>query len=67
MRYLPKNSYDGSGDGTVPHHSGEIPIAHLQARLRLPIEHEPAYKSKAAQEFTLRAIINIMQQVPVDE
>ncbi|WP_392560235.1 lipase family alpha/beta hydrolase [Orbus mooreae] len=58
---------DGNGDGTVPRCSGEIPMDYLMARLRLPIGHEPAYKSEVSQEFTLRAIVNILQQVMVND
>ena len=58
---------DGDGDGTVPRCSGEIPIGSLQARMNLAIGHEPAYKNSTTQEFTLRAIVNILQQVKVDD
>ncbi|MWP48023.1 triacylglycerol lipase [Gilliamella sp. Pas-s27] len=54
---------DGNGDGTVSQQSGEIPIDYLKARMRLPVGHEPAYKSEISQEFTLRAIVDIMSKV----
>lgn len=54
---------DGNGDGTVPQCSGEIPIDKIKARMHLPIGHEPAYQSEITQEFTLRAIVDILQQV----
>lgn len=58
---------DSNGDGTVSHHSGAIPMNHLQARMHLPIGHEPAYQSMISQEFTLRAIVDILQKVKIDE
>lgn len=54
---------DSNGDGTVPQCSGEIPIDKIRARMHLPIEHEPAYQNVITQEFTLRAIVDILQQV----
>ncbi|MCX8649213.1 hypothetical protein J3U21_03915 [Gilliamella sp. B2776] len=52
-----------NGDGTVPQRSGEIPIESIKVRMHLPIEHEPAYKNSITQEFTLRAVINILLEV----
>lgn len=54
-----------NGDSTVPTKSGEIPIKYLKSRLSLDIGHEPAYndKEERSQEFTLRAIINMIQEV----
>lgn len=54
---------DGNGDGTVPQCSGEIPIEYLTARMHFPVEHEPAYQQKASQDFTLRAIVDMMKTV----
>lgn len=58
---------DANGDGTVPRCSGEIPITYLQARMHLPLEHEGAYQDEVCHEFTLRAIVDILQQVMVDD
>ncbi|WP_392552864.1 hypothetical protein RHO14_03105 [Orbus wheelerorum] len=58
---------DGNGDGTVPKRSGEIDIKHLKARMHLAIDHEGAYKSTISQEFTLRAIVDIMQEVKIND
>lgn len=52
-----------AGDGTVPEHSGRIPIYYLQARYQVSVEHEPAYKNTLAQQFTLRALVKIVQEV----
>ena len=57
---LPAN---GNGDGTVPQRSGEIPMKYLTARMHFPVEHEPAYQELISQEFTLRAIVDIMKEV----
>lgn len=54
---------DGNGDGTVPQCSGEIPTKYLTARMHFSVEHEPAYKQKASQDFTLRAIVDIIKKV----
>ncbi|MBX4134237.1 hypothetical protein JMI89_11430 [Frischella sp. Ac48] len=56
---------DGNGDGTVPQHSGEIPIKYLTARMHFSVEHEPAYQKDKSQDFTLRAIIDIVKKVPL--
>ena len=53
----------GNGDGTVPQRSGEISLESIKARMHLPIEHEPAYKNSITQEFTLRAIVDILLEV----
>lgn len=58
---------DGNGDGTVPQCSGEIPMDYLIARLRLPVGHEPAYTDDISQDFTLRAIVNIMQEEKLND
>jgi len=58
---------DGNGDGTVPKRSGEIPMAYLTARMHFPVEHEPAYTKVLSQEFTLRAIVDIMKEVKVND
>jgi hypothetical protein len=54
-----------NGDNTVPKKSGEIPITYLKSRVGLDIGHEPAYKDKQgrSQEFTLRAIITMIQDI----
>ena len=57
------SSANGNGDGTVSQRSGQIPIEYLTARMHFPVEHEPAYKSKISQDFTLRAIVDIMNKV----
>lgn len=54
---------DEAGDGTVPVRSGRIAGHLLQARYQLSVGHEPAYKSPLAQEFTLRALVKIIQQI----
>jgi hypothetical protein len=57
---------DQPGDGTVPHRSGIAPLkhAHVKSMLQVDVGHEPAYKeSVLAQQFTLRAIVQIAQQV----
>ncbi len=54
------------GDGTVPHRSGVIPGMNksVQALLQVNVGHEPAYKdSPLARRFTLRAIVQIAQDV----
>ncbi|MBC9132012.1 hypothetical protein FcAc13_11945 [Frischella sp. Ac13] len=56
---------DGNGDGTVPQRSGEIPIKYLTARMHFSVEHEPAYQKDESQDFTLRAIIDIVKKVPL--
>jgi hypothetical protein len=58
---------DGNGDGTVSQQSGEIPIDYLKARMCLPVGHEPAYKNKISREFTLRAIVDIMYKVKIND
>ncbi|MWN32879.1 MULTISPECIES: hypothetical protein [unclassified Gilliamella] len=54
---------DGNGDGIVSQRSGEIRIDYLKVRMRLPVGYEPVYKSEISQEFTLRAIVDIMSKV----
>ncbi|MCX8648971.1 hypothetical protein J3U21_01305 [Gilliamella sp. B2776] len=54
---------DSNGDGTVPQSSGEIPLNQIQARMHIPVEHEPAYQNAIGQEFALRAIVDIIQKV----
>lgn len=54
---------DGNGDGTVPQRSGEIPIEYLTARMHFSVEHEPAYQKDPSQDFTLRAIVDMMKTV----
>jgi len=51
------------GDGTVPLGSSQVPMRYLRSRMRLPVEHEPAYKHAVAQQYTLWAIIQIAQKV----
>lgn len=58
---------DGNGDGTVPQRSGEIPIEYLTVRMHFPVEHEPAYRSQIGQDFTLRAIVDMMQKVTLND
>lgn len=60
-------SAEGNGDGTVPKCSGEIPIDKIKARMHLSVGHEPAYQSDISQEFTLRAIVDIVQQIKVKD
>jgi hypothetical protein len=52
-----------NGDNTVPKKSGEIPITYLKSRVGLDIGHEPAYQDKRSQEFTLRVIITMIQDI----
>jgi hypothetical protein len=52
-----------NGDSTVPKCSGEIPIESIKARMHIPVDHEGAYKEAIAQEFTLRAIVDILLEV----
>lgn len=57
---------DEDGDGTVPHRSGIAPKEHpgIKSLLRVSVGHEPAYKdSDIARDFTLRAIVQIVQAV----
>lgn len=60
---------DEEGDGTVPHRSGDAPRVHCRAFMQVKVGHEPAYKYSEGSEnlracrFTLRAIVNIAQQV----
>lgn len=54
---------DGNGDGTVSQRSGKIPIEYLTARMHFPVEHEPAYRNEISQDFTLRAIVDMMKKV----
>ena len=58
---------DGNGDGTVPQRSGEIPMDYLTARMHFTVEHEPAYQQEASQDFTLRAIVDMMQEVTLND
>ncbi|MDK1704545.1 hypothetical protein OSR40_012445 [Serratia rubidaea] len=51
-----------AGDGTVPARSGRIAGHLVQARYQVSVGHEPAYQSPLAQQFTLRALVKIMQQ-----
>jgi len=51
------------GDGTVPLRSSQIPEKYLKSRCRLPVEHEPAYKHPAARQYTLWALLKIVQEV----
>ena len=58
---------DGAGDGTVPKSSGAAPVAqggaHVNEQFQISgIEHEPTYKSGAAQITTLYAITKILGQ-----
>lgn len=52
-----------AGDGTVPEHSGRIAGRYLQARYLVSVQHEPAYQNALAQQFTLRALVKIIQDV----
>lgn len=52
-----------AGDGTVPERSGKIAGHYLQARYRVSVQHEPAYQNARAQQFTLRALVKIIQDV----
>lgn len=57
---------DEDGDGTVPHRSGVSPGYHSSVRslLQVSVGHEPAFKdSHLARRFTLRAIVQIAQEV----
>lgn len=66
IKYTLKKA-DSNGDGTVPKSSGEIPIAKIQARMHIPVEHAPAYDDVISQEFILRAIVDIIQKVSKNE
>lgn len=52
-----------AGDGTVPERSGRIAEHYLQARYPVSVQHEPAYQNTLAQQFTLRALVKIIQNV----
>lgn len=52
-----------AGDGTVPERSGRIAGRYLQARYPVSVQHEPAYQNALAQQFTLRALVKIIQDV----
>ena len=62
-----------NGDGTVSQHSGEvkeIPEESLRARMYFEVKHDSAYKeskkykdSKKAQDFALRAIVDIIVKI----
>ncbi|MGV3346141.1 esterase/lipase family protein [Enterobacteriaceae bacterium LUAb1] len=52
-----------AGDGTVPQRSGRIAGHYLQARYPVAVQHEPAYQNAQAQQFTLRALVKIIQAV----
>lgn len=56
-----------NGDGTVSQRSGkipEIPEESLRARMYFKVGHESAYKeSKEAQDFALRAIVDIIVKI----
>jgi len=54
---------DGNGDGTVSQRSGQIPINYLTARIHFPVEHSTAYQNEISQDFTLRAIVDMMKKV----
>ncbi|MCP1574057.1 hypothetical protein J2S30_002436 [Herbaspirillum rubrisubalbicans] len=57
---------DENGDGTVPHRSGVRPkdSPYVKSIMEVAVGHEPAYKdSRAAMQFTLRAIVRIAQAV----
>lgn len=57
---------DENGDGTVPHRSGVAPreSANVKALLQVNVGHEPAFKdSELAKRFTLRAIVQIAQEI----
>lgn len=54
---------DGNGDGTVSQRSGQIPINYLTARIHFPVEHATAYRNEISQDFTLRAIVDMMKKV----
>jgi hypothetical protein len=52
------------GDGTVPHRSGVAPSPYVKSVLKVAVGHEPAFKdSEAARQFTLRAIVQISDDV----
>ncbi|MEJ5072137.1 hypothetical protein WH357_07295 [Enterobacter ludwigii] len=52
-----------AGDGTVPERSGRIAGHYLRARYPVSVQHEPAYQNVLAQQFTLRALVKIIQDV----
>jgi hypothetical protein len=57
---------DEAGDGTVPRRSGIHPETSMRVKslLQVKVGHEPAYRdSVLARRFTLRAIVQIAQQV----
>lgn len=58
---------DGNGDGTVSKRSGKIPIEYLTARMHFPVEHEPAYRNEIGQDFTIRAIVDMMKKVILND
>ncbi|WP_226572268.1 PGAP1-like alpha/beta domain-containing protein [Mangrovibacter yixingensis] len=52
-----------AGDGTVPVRSGRIAAHYLRASYQVSVGHEPAYKHKQTQQFTLRALVKIIQDI----
>ena len=56
-------SAEEAGDGTVPVRSGCIAEHYLQARFQVSVEHEPAFQNQLAQQFTLRALVKIIQNI----
>lgn len=65
QRYAISNP-DEPGDGTVPHRSGIAPkeSTNVKALLQVKVGHESAYKdSELVRRFTLRAIVQIAQEV----
>ncbi|AIR86451.1 esterase/lipase family protein [Pantoea rwandensis] len=56
-------SAEEAGDGTVPVRSGCIAEHYLQARFQVSVEHESAFQNQLAQQFTLRALVKIVQNI----
>lgn len=52
-----------AGDGTVPERSGRIAEQYLQCRFQVPVEHEPAFQNRQAQQFTLKVLVKIVQLI----
>lgn len=51
------------GDGTVPVRSSKILDRYLKSRCKLAVQHEPAYKNPDAKDYTLWAIVKIIQEI----
>ncbi|MEQ2026444.1 hypothetical protein ABLB84_11830 [Xenorhabdus szentirmaii] len=55
------------GDGTVPVRSGKISSHKVHNLLATEVDHEGAYKDILARQFTLRAVVKLVQQVEAEQ